>query len=58
MPDILMNCQERQTLCSSHLSQKKRALDMRWLIGRSADLALTILVSNKREWNNYFINFH
>ena len=34
------------------------ALDMRWLIAneaRSAELAITNLVSNKGEWNNCFI---
>ena len=34
----------------------ERALDMRW--ARSAELAITNLISNKREWNNCFIKFY
>ena len=36
----------------------ERALDMRWEIAieaRRAELAITNLISNKREWNNCFI---
>ena len=36
----------------------ERALDMRWEIAieaRRAELAITNLITNKREWNNCFI---
>ena len=35
-------------------------MDIRWSIAneaRSAELAITSLISNKREWNNCFIKF-